>query len=66
MIGWHVAWDWAAGGCRRRLLQAAGPRSLQLSGNQNGIDLKAICNLAIGVPLFWNYKLSFGLGLGFG
>jgi len=34
--------------------------------NQNGIDLKAICNLAIGFPLFWNYKLSFGLGLGFG
>jgi len=37
--------------------------------NQNGVDVQVISNMAIGFPLYWNYKVSrvrVGLGLGLG
>ena len=32
--------------------------------NQNGVDVQAISNLAIGFPVFWNYSISVRVGLG--
>ena len=52
MVGWHVARHWAAGD--------GGGAPLF---HQNGVDVKAISNLAIGFPLFRNSKLSYRLGL---
>ena len=62
MNGWHVAWYWAVGdgGLSRHWAAGVGEEPLSPVANwrQNGVDVLAISNLAIGFPLFGNYKLS--------
>ena len=52
MISWHVARHWAAG--EGAELQPIGVKS------QNGVDVQAISNQAIGFPVFGTWSLVKG------
>jgi len=51
MIGWHVA---------RYKRQATADEAIRCY--EDGVDLCAVRNMAIGFPLFRNWELSQGLG----